>query len=533
MKLVKWVYCILLTGTLSAAGMDPASAVEKLSRNEMAAVIEFLSHDLLEGRAPGTRGGDLAEAYMAGLFKFMGLQPGAGQGGYYQAFNMSAYNCLALEGSLAGKKLVFREDFIGHATLSERDFSVSGPLVFSGFGIRAPQWAWDDYAEVDVRDKVLIVRVNDPGLVHPEIFEGRILTYFGRWVYKLEEAARRGARAVLLVHTDAGAGYDWNVVLNSWSGESLLLENSPLKKLQFMGWIREKSLRQALDGIDVDLDELYRRSEKPGFRAEPLGADVEINGSHELREVTARNVIGVLPGRSEETIVLSAHIDHFGPAGPEAGGGYFNGAIDNASAVAAMTMVAKVLLETGYRSHYTLMFLACQAEESGLLGSYHFVEQADRAKLIANLNFESTPVWEPSLDFFGVGARFSSLEASLKKVLARENLDYSEFSMEDRGFFYRSDQFPFARFGIPAVWLSAGEKSVSGRNHIFEFFTGPYHTVKDEFDPEWELEGLRQTVKVTVGLIEELNREKRRPQWKDKLTFPLEESAGLNNMEKK
>jgi Zn-dependent M28 family amino/carboxypeptidase len=500
-----------------AAGSDIQDRCDKLSKSQLQSVIEFLSADALEGRAPGTRGGELAEMYMYDLFKLLGMDS------RFQPFTLQGFRLSDLNVAAGGRDLAFREDVVGSYVRAESEFSFEGDAVFAGFGIRTPLWNWDDYKKSDLRGKVLIIRVNDPGLYVPGIFEGKALTYFGRWTYKVEEAARAGAAAVLLIHTTPTAGYDWQVVKNSWSGEELYLPASLRNDLKFRGWIREPSLRALLAKEKIDLERLYRESLSRKFRPIDLGFKIRISGRNTFRQLETRNVIGEIPGRSGKNIVLSAHIDHFGRDERLSGDPIFNGAIDNGSAVAAMALVAKIFADAGKELYFGLTFLVSQAEEAGLLGSKYFVANSEREKIASDINFESTPVWEKSLDVFAEGARYSTLEEAVRQVAAAQGLGYSQFSLTDQGLFFRGDQFPFAQAGIPAIWLSAGEKFVSGRNRIAEFFKGgAYHTVKDEYDPGWELESLRQTVKLAVGLIEHLEQPGELPRWKTGLTFPLE-----------
>jgi Zn-dependent M28 family amino/carboxypeptidase len=224
----------------------------------------------------------------------------------------------------------------------------------------------------------------------------------------------------------------------------------------------------------------------------------------------------------ERAILISAHIDHLGKDSSLSGDNIFNGAIDNGSAVASMIATAKALREMKEELRYSVIVLACNAEEAGLLGSRYFAGSLDPEKIVANINFESTPVWEKARDFIAVGARYSSLEDIIRKIVSERGLDYSYFSMSNQGFFYRSDQFSFARRGIPAVWLSAGEDYESGVNRLRDFFLGDYHTVNDEFNPDWELESTLQTVMITLDLIDYINRETPRLEWKGRMTFPVE-----------
>ncbi len=511
--LALWLSVFLV---LPALGSDRLEHCASLTRGQLQSVIEFLSADALEGRAPGTRGGELAENYLHSFFKQLGLES------RFQPFTLQGFQLQSLSVAADRHELAFGDEVVGSYVREESDFSLEGEAVFLGFGIRAPIWEWDDYKGGDLRGKVLIVRVNDPGLYDPGIFEGGALTYFGRWTYKLEEAARAGAAAVLLVHTTPTAGYDWQVVKNSWAGEELYLPASLDSDLKFRGWIREASLKALLADRKIDLERLYRRSLSRKFRPVDLGFKIRISGRNSFRALETRNVIAEIPGRSGKSIVLSAHIDHLGRDGRLKGDQIFNGAIDNGAAVAALAMVAKVFAASGGELNHGLTFLACQGEEAGLLGSRHFVANCDRRRVVANINFESTPVWGASLDSFAEGGRYSTLGEAVRQVAADLGLGYSRFSLGDQGLFFRSDQFSFAQAGIPAIWLSAGERSASGRNLIAEFFKGgTYHTVKDEFDPAWELEALRQTIQLAVGLIELLQAAGEDPNWQGRLPFPL------------
>jgi Zn-dependent M28 family amino/carboxypeptidase len=522
---MKKIFAILFTILIFANLLISTTLEERiknLSKAEMQSIIEFLGDDLLEGRAPGTRGGNLAERYMRSLFKFMKLEPGA-NGRYLQPFKLKGFTLKKIAVTAANIDLNYPEDVVGTFTTEEKEFQLDADAVFVGFGITTDLWKWDDYKNVDVKDKIVIARVNDPGMYIPNIFEGKVLTYFGRWTYHIEEAARRGAAGILLIHTDESAGYDWNVVKNSWSGEELYLESDLKTNLKFRAWIKESSLRKVLQTKKINLDKLYKKSLKPRFKPVNLGFKIKIKGKNSSRELMNHNVVAEIPGRSKKKIVLSAHIDHLGMHPSKQGDNIFNGAIDNGSAVASMMMVAKILKEFQKDLYYTVVVLACHAEESGLLGSKYYVQNVpDRENIIANINFESTPVWGKASDFMAIGGRFSTLEDMLKTIVEKEGLTYSYFSMVNQGFFYRSDQFSFARYNIPAIWISAGEDDDSEEKKYPRFWKTDYHTVRDEYDPNWELEGLKQTIKMTLLLIEHLNKTKEIPKWKGQLTFPIE-----------
>lgn len=520
-----FTFLILISSLIfSSCTSNPEESLEKridhISRTEMESVTELLAHDLFEGRAPGTRGGELAEVTMQGLFKFMDLDPGM-EGSYFQAFVMTGFSNTGFEISANGAKLDYIEDVVGTFSVEQEEIDLEGEAVFVGFGVKAEIWDWDDYKDVDVRDKIVITRVNDPGYVNPGIFEGSTLTYFGRWTCHIEEAARRGAAGILLIHTDETAGYDWNVVKNSWTGEELFIKSDLQNNLKFRGWIKESSLREVLNAEQIDLDALYEQSSSRDFQPVDPGIRIRIKGNNSFREVSNRNVVAEIPGKSEKRIVLSAHIDHLGMDTNKEGDQIYNGAIDNGTAVGAMMVVAKVLKEFQDELRYSVTILACNAEESGLLGSKYYAENSDRSSIIANINFESTPVWGKANSIMGIGARFSDFEGIIQEMAQKNAIEYSTFSLSNQGLFYRSDQFSFARYGIPSVWISAGEDEVSGVQNYTEFWGKDYHTVKDEFDPDWELEGMKQTIRFALLLVDQLNRMESLPQMKSDLSFPV------------
>ncbi len=496
--------------------------INNLSKAEMQSIVEFLGDDMLEGRAPGARGGNLAECYIQSLFKFMNLDPGFANG-YLQPFKLKGFFLKELTATAAGIDLTYPEDVVGSFPREENEFQLEAGAVFVGFGITTKLWDWDDFKNVDVKNKIIIARVNDPGMFIPDIFEGKVLTFFGRWTYHIEEATRRGAAGILMIHTDESAGYDWNVVKNSWSGEETYLESDLNNNLKLRAWIKESSLRKILKSKKINLDKLYEKSLKRSFKPVDLGFTIKVSGKNSFRDLTNNNVVAVIPGQSEKKIVISAHIDHLGMSPGKDGNNIFNGTIDNGSAVAAMMLTAKILKEFQKDLYYTVVVLACNAEESGLLGSKYYARNTpDRANIIADINFEATPVWGKTSDFMAIGGQFSTLEDMLKIILEKEGLTYSYFSLVNQGFFYRSDQFPFARYNIPAIWISAGENDDSGEKKYTRFWKTDYHSVRDDFDPQWELEGLKQTIKMTLLLIDHLNKTKEIPKWKSRLTFPLE-----------
>ncbi len=521
-QIVLIITLILLKSSIFS--QDMTAMLNQLSRRQLQADMEFLGMDLLEGRAPGTRGGSLAEHYVKAVLKGLDIAPFGDS--YFHPFTLKGYLVSGLSADIAGISLTFPDDIVGTCPRDRASFDISGDMIFAGYGICSDTWSWDDYKDVDVQGKIVLVRVNEPGRDNPELFEGESLTYYGRWTYKIEEAARRGAKGILLIHTDETAGYAWHVVRNSWSGEELYLPQTLENDLWFRGWISEPALCKVLASGNIELDALYSESEKTSFKPISLKSTAHIHGRIEYRQFETQNVVGYIrgsdPAYADKAILLSAHTDHLGMIPGKSGDNIYNGAIDNGSAVAAMLSAARVLKACQDSLRYSVIILGCQAEESGLLGSYQFANEIDADKIICNFNFESTPVWEKTRDFMGIGARYSTLEDLLKIVLIDEGLDYSYFSMRNSGFFYRSDQFSFARKGIPGIWITAGECYEGGKNRLRDFFTGNYHTVDDEYDPNWQLESYVQTVSVTLRLIDYINKYHPDIRWKGRMTFPVD-----------
>lgn len=493
--------------------------INNISKSEMQSTMEFLSHDLLSGRAPGTTGGDLSEIYVKSIYKILDFKPGF-KGKYLQEFILKGFKTRDINFSSNETRLKYLDEIVGSYIKEKPEFNLSSDLIFVGFGIKADLWQWDDYKDSDVKGKIVITRVNDPGFFNKDIFEGKTLTYYGRWTYHIEEAIKRGALGILLIHTDETAGYDWNVVRNSWSNEELFIPADLENNLLFRGWIKESSFEKLLKNSKHTLNSLNNSSLKRDFNPVDLGIKVKISGTNSYRSIKNKNILAHIKGKSDKRIVLSAHIDHLGSKDID-GDGIFNGAIDNASAVAAMIITAKILKEFQSSLNYSITLLACNSEEAGLLGSKYYVLNTNRDNIVANINFESTPVWKKSKSLMGIGARFSTFEDLIKKIAKEDNLAYSEFSLSNQGLFYRSDQFSFARFGIPAVWISAGEDEIDGKINYAEFWSKDYHTVKDEYNPDWELDGMRQTIKAAVKIIENINNDFEL-KWKDNLTFPIQ-----------
>src|SRR4029077_10280077 len=374
-----------------------SGALPPVSTAAMDAHLKYLADDLLEGRAPATRGGALAATSAATQFEALGLEPAGPDGSYFQPValvGMVPHPSLAWGKAGASRPLTYREDFVAWAERPESHIVVDGDVVFVGYGVQAAEWRWDDYKDVDVRGKVLLMLVNDPGLQDSTIFNGRALTYYGRWTYKLEEAARRGALGALLVHTTESATYGWDVVRGSWSVEQFKLDRPAAQSIAFAGWVTQDAAQGALAQAGLSLDSLTRAAARRDFRPVATGVHVAVEVASAVRHVQSENVVARLPGSdpalSREVVLFTAHWDHKGIGPVVNGDSIYNGAEDNASGVAAMLGAAGALVQSQARQRRPVLFGATTAEESGLLGSEAYLRDPlvplERSAAVLNLD---------------------------------------------------------------------------------------------------------------------------------------------------
>jgi len=494
----------------------------------MDAHLRFLASDLLEGRAPATRGGRLAAEYIAAQFQALGLEPAGANGTYFQPValvGMTPQPVLSWgKAASVPDTLVYRDAFVAWAERPEADISATGDVVFVGYGIRAPEWQWDDFKGADVRGKVLLMLVNDPGLVDSTVFLGKILTYYGRWTYKLEEAARQGAAGAILIHTTASATYPWEVVRGSWSVEQFKLDQPQSPNLAFAGWVTESSAREAFTKVGLNLDSLTRAAARRDFHPVSTGLTAAVRIHSALRRVESENVAARLPGGgrdprlASQAVLLTAHWDHKG-IGPAIGGdSIYNGAEDNASGVAALLGAAKALTELP-RPARSILFVATTAEESGLLGSEAYVQHplVPLAQTAAVLNLDVTNVRGATRDIGARGGDRSTLGPIFEAAAHAESLTV-ESEPDVRGSFFRSDHFPFARAGVPALSIYAGDDFVGrakgwGEEQENIYNEQRYHQPSDEYQPTFRYAGMAQEVRVTVQTARAIANQPTMPRW--------------------
>jgi hypothetical protein len=482
-----------------------------------AAVIEghlgFLADDLLEGRGIGTRGGRLAAAYMEAVFRGAGLRPGRPEG-FIQPVPMLAFApdpdaTITLSGGDTTLRLTTGEDFAIVNTGEEGGVLEAEPL-FVGYAISAPAEGWDDYKGTDVRGRLLVAFVNEPGRDDPARFGGRALTIHGRWRRKLEEAARRGAAGMLLIHTDADAGYAWAVARTTATRPSFSLADDA-GRIPLGGWLREAPARELLRLAGRDLDELRRLAEQPTFQPVPLPVRVRIVSRLERRAVAGNNVVGVLQGAGSAAIVLTAHYDHLGIGRAQDGDSVYNGAVDNGTALATLLALAQRFGRSLPASHPTLVFVAADAEEEGLLGSLYQTRHpaVPLEATLAAINFEMTNPWGVTRDLLLIAAPQAPFAHLLEGILAPLRMRVTRDPVPEQGYMFRSDQLAWAQAGVPAAWIDGGTDYVGrpagwGEARRAEYRARTYHHPTDEVRADFDYAGLAQLVELTVAWVQQI-----------------------------
>jgi Zn-dependent M28 family amino/carboxypeptidase len=479
--------------------------------------VRFLSHDLLEGRGIGTRGSALAQLYFETIFRLSGLEPYAG-GSYRQVYKMLRFSPdqsaeMIIQSNGSAIPLKFGDDFIC-TNFGIKNNTWSGKPIFIGYGIYSKGDDWDFYKDMDVKGKLLIGFTNEPGRDNPSIFKGRELTWFGRWVYKYEEAARRGAAGLIIIHTDADAGYSWDVVRNSWSGDTFKLSDDK-NILPLQMWITEQTSRELIKKSGYDLNDLRNKSEKKDFKPIELPVQIIVNSKLTVGITNGVNVVGIKHGSDpklkDKAIVLTAHYDHFGIGREIEGDSIYNGALDNCTALSLLLALANAYGREGIENKMTLVFAAVDAEEEGMLGSiYYTMNPAVPSKdTVANINFEMNNPWGETKDIVAIGADKSDLIKMVDRAAAQMNMTITTDKASEQGFFYRSDQLSFARAGIPAVWVNSGYSYIGrpddyGAKMQTEYRAKYYHKPSDQITADFNYAGLTQIAELTVLLIREI-----------------------------
>jgi len=548
-RVIAAILFTLISTLAGTSGAQTEGAPARITPEEIDAHLRFLSSDLLEGRAPATRGGRIAEEYIAAQLRTFGVKPGVGDTSYFQRVPIDVVKAdpKTVKVTASGKasaNLRFPED-VGVWAGSATDASnAKGELVFVGYGATAPEYKWDDFKGTDVRGKILLVLVNDPpaSASEPNLFGGKAMTYYGRWTYKYEEAERRGAAGMLIVHTTEAASYPWQVVVGSNSVEHRLLPRaaSSPAPIGVRGWITDSAATALLSQAGLNMATLRKQAESRSFRPVSTGIVIDMSMQNTMQHMAANNVIGVVRGIDpkvrDEYVAYSAHWDHLGIGPVVNGDSIYNGAVDNASGVATVLAIAHAAAE-GVKPRRSQLFVFVTAEESGLLGSAYFGEHptVPAAKIVAALNMDVVSLGGKVRDLNVLGDNKSSLGPTLASMLKSQGITISPDAHPEAGHFYRSDHFSFAKVGIPAVSIGGGVNYVGrpagwGKQQEEDYTAHRYHQPSDEYRSDFDLSGAAQLGEIVYRLGTVLGNADTVPTWNADAEFKAMRDASRKGL---
>ena len=534
--------CLLAGCATTYADPDPApmamadaESMPEISVDTMREVTRVLSSDEFEGRYPGTPGEDKTLSYLVQQFQQVGLQPGGANGSWYQdvplvEINATDFSPLTITGNGQSMSFAPGSDYVAVSYRATPETRIEdSELVFVGYGINAPERGWNDYEGIDMEGKTAVILVNDPDYETEALegtFNGRAMTYYGRWTYKYEEAARQGATAALIVHDTFPAAYGWNVVESSWTGPQSYAQSADdgMSQTQANGWVQKSVAERIMKAAGKDLGTLSAAAKQKGFRPVPLGVTASMSFDNAIKRYASKNLLALLPGseRPDEYVLYTAHWDHLGRCKPdETGDDICNGAIDNATGTAALVALADAHRRAGAPDR-SLVFLAVTAEEQGLLGSKYYADNPvyPLAQTVGGVNMDALAMAGPARDVTVVGGGKSELDAVLSTVLDDLGRVATPDPMPQNGYYYRSDHFSLAKLGVPMFYVDGGEDLVNGGREAgaaraARYTENDYHAPSDEYDPNWDWSGALADLKVFYRLGRELAQSDEWPNWYD------------------
>ncbi len=517
--------------TLAACATVPQTQdASPLALDTVKETVRTLSSDAFEGRMPGTPGGRMTVDYLVQQFAAAGLRPGNGDSWLQEVPLVEITGSDFAPLAIGDLNLKHGDDWVG-VSYRQTPSTVleDSEIVFVGYGINAPERGWNDYEGVDMTGKTALILVNDPDYMEEGLegtFGGRAMTYYGRWTYKYEEAARQGAAAAIIIHQDFPASYGWNVVESSWSGPQAYADTGGDGSDQTLmnGWVQLEAARKIFAQADMDLDELAMAAALPDFEAVPLGVAASTSFTNSTRRYTSNNVIGILPGtaRPDDVILHTAHWDHLGRCkANDAGDDICNGAVDNATGTAGLVALAQAHTRVG-ATERSLVFLAVTAEEQGLLGAEYYAANPvyPLSQTVAGFNMDAIAVRGPTRDVTVRGAGKSELDAYLATALAAQGRTASPDAAPEAGYYYRSDHFPLVKRGVPMFYVKSGLDLVNGGMAAgeaaeAEYRANAYHGPDDEYDEEWDWSGLMQDLDLYFHLARDLASTRDWPEWNE------------------
>lgn len=505
---------------------------QSISEAELKQHTKILSSDEFEGRLPTTIGETKTLDYLVSNFKALGYQPGNGDSFMQPVELMEMTADVDMTLSLGSHDFVYKEDMVASTKREQQQVTLAdSEIVFVGYGVNAPEYDWNDYAGLDVKGKTVVILVNDPGFENPDSgkFQGKTMTYYGRWSYKYEEASRQGAEAAIIVHETAPASYGWSVVANSWSGPqySLVTDNGNADRIAVEGWVTLDAAKKVFDEAGLDfVAEKAKALQGPYAKALGLKAGVTVNST--MKKSVSNNVLATLPGSSnaDEHIIYTAHWDHLGKDESKEGDQIYNGAHDNATGTATSLSMAKAFADLAVRPARSVTFLIVTAEEQGLLGSKYYAEHPiiPLNKTVANINMDAMNILGRTKDVSVVGMGKSELETYLLKAATRQGRVLTQEDRPEAGYYYRSDHFSFAKKGVPALYAKGGnqpidEETAKYRKRMSLIQRGCYHQVCDQFRENWDFSGIKEDTQLLFEVGHDIATSSDWPNWNPSSEF--------------
>jgi Zn-dependent M28 family amino/carboxypeptidase len=528
------------TGTTSAAiPPELKPAFDAVTANDIIQHTKVLSSDEYEGRGPGTKGEELTVKYLTEQFQKLGLKPGNPDGTYVQKVPLVGFTGQATVSFSAGAKkidLKFPQDYVAVSRRFVPESKVeNSDIVFVGYGVVAPEYGWDDYKGVDVRGKTIVMLINDPAVpdatdpskLDEKMFKGKAMTYYGRWTYKYEIASEKGAAAAIIVHETGPAGYPYEVVSGSWSRENFDIQtpDKNMNRVAVESWITSDRATELFTAGGQDFDALKKAAVTKAFKPVPLNAKANFNIKNTLREINSNNVVARIEGSDaalkNEYVVYTAHWDHLGRDPKLPGDQIYNGALDNASGTAALLEIAEAFTKLPAPPKRSILFLAVTAEEKGLLGAKYYAETPlyPLNKTLANINMDGVNQWGRTKDITMVGDDSSTLIDLLRETASAQGRTVNPDAEPEKGFYYRSDHFEFAKVGVPALYTDSGTDYVGkdanySKQKRDEYTEKDYHKVSDQIKPDWDLAGAVDDAQLLTTIGYRVAQAEKAPEWK-------------------
>jgi Zn-dependent M28 family amino/carboxypeptidase len=507
---------LMLSLWLAAACSQQKPATAIIDGDAVKGHIQKLASDEMEGRAPGGKGEELATAYIADFYRSIGLKTS------FQAVPLvgitSTTSPLKLAGRGGTRELKYADEFVAWSKRQDESISTKADLIFAGYGVVAPEYGWNDFKD-SVKGKIIVVLINDPQLEDQQKFGGKAMTYYGRWTYKFEEAARQGAAGAIIVHETDFAGYPWEVVRGSWSGEQfdLARPDKGASTVPLQGWITRDSAAALFKAAGHDFDDLKKKALQQDFKPLPLGVTASVDVRNKIRSVDSKNVIGVLEGQTNEYVIFSSHWDHLGIGEPQDGDNIYNGAEDNAAGTALMMEIARAFTKVQPKPKRSIVFASVTAEEQGLLGSEYYAENPvfPLNRTLANINLDGANLYgRDNNEIQVIGSGYTTIEDLLKQIAARQGRTIVPDKEPEKGYYFRSDQFSFAKKGVPALYC----KSVTVEDDR-EYTANRYHKPSDEFNPNWDMKAAVRDGEALLQVGLEVANTDKWPEWKPGTEF--------------